>query len=115
MDEINKAVSGGAFVDSLKRNNAQIRADRADAIAEMAKLKFRRALEDLEIEINTMERERENMLDMSPTNSMSLVLASDFKADEYVSKELKLAVALYNAKIKLSEGKNRFNYLFGGE
>lgn len=114
MDENKKAVNG-AFVDSLKRNNAQIRADRADAISEMANLKYRRALEDLEIEINTMERERENMLDMSPTNATSLVLASDFKADDYVDKDLKLGVAIYNAKLKLEQGRARYEYLFGGK
>lgn len=105
----------GAFLESLKRNNKQIREDRAQAIAEDAQLVFRRKLEDLELSIKKMKREQENMLDMSPTNSQSLVLASDFSAEDYVAKELDLSIKIRNTTIKLEEGQNRYNYLFGGK
>lgn len=108
-------VQNGAFLDSLKRNNKQIREDRAQAIAEDAQLVFRRKLEDLELAVKKMKREQENMLDMSPANAQSLVLASDFDADDYVSKELDLSIKIRNTSIKLEEGKKRYNYLFGGE
>lgn len=38
----------GAFLSSLKRNNKQIRDDRATAIAEDAQVLYRRTVEDLE-------------------------------------------------------------------
>lgn len=114
-DEVKNVEKGGAFLDSLKRNNRQIREDRAQAIAEDAELVFRRKIEDLELSIKRMRREQENMLDMSPTNAQSLVLASDFNAEDYVAKELDLAIKIRNAEIKLEEGSKRFNLLFGGK
>ena len=113
--ENEKTETQGAFLSSLKRNNKQIRDDRAIAIGESAQLIYKRAVEDLEVGIKQMKRDQENMLDLSPTNSMSLVVASDFKADEYVKKDLALGVEIRNAEIKLDIAKKRYAYLFGGE
>ncbi len=43
--------SQGAFFNSLKRNNKQIRDDRATAITEDTELVYKRKIEDLEKEI----------------------------------------------------------------
>jgi len=106
-------VKQGAFIESLKRNNKQIRDDRATAISEDAQLLFKRAVEDLNVEVRKMERDQENMLDLSPENSMSLKLASDFNAVEYVAKDIQLGVNIRNAKIKLDIAKARYLHLFG--
>jgi len=104
----------GAFIQSLKRNNKQIRDDRAQAIGEDAQLLYKRAVEDLEVNINRMKRDQENMLDLSPENAISLKLASDFNADEYVKKDLELGVKIRNEEIKLEIAQKRYDYLFGG-
>lgn len=104
----------GVFIQSLKRNNKQIRDDRAQAIGEDAQLLYKRAVEDLEVSISRMRRDQENMLDLSPENAMSLKLASDFNAVEYVQKDLELGVKIRNEEIKLEIAKKRYNYLFGG-
>lgn len=109
MEEVKK----GAFISSLVRNNKQIKADRAATISRTARVIFKRKVEDLELEIQQMESDRENMLDLSPTNSMSLIVASDFKADDFATKDLKLSMEIRNAKIRLAVWKNRFEYLFG--
>jgi hypothetical protein len=103
----------GAFISSLKRNNKQIRSDRAEAISEDAQLLYKRAVEDLQVKIKRMERDQENMLDMSPDSAMSLKLASDFDAVSYVEKDVSLGVKIRNAKIKLEIAKKRYTYLFG--
>jgi hypothetical protein len=105
----------GAFIESLKRNNRQIRNDRAEAIAEDAFIMYRRQVEDLEVKIKRMKRDRENMLDLSPDHAMSLQLASDFDSEAYVQKDIDLGVNIRNAEIKLEIAKKQFNYLFGGE
>ena len=105
----------GAFVDSLKRNNKQIRQDRADAISEDTELIYKRTIEDLDLSIKKMRREQENMLDLSPTNAQSLVLASDFDSSNYVSKDVELGVKIRNAEIKLEIANKRYAYLFGGD
>ena len=112
MAEVEK--TEGAFISSLKRNNKQIRDDRATAIAEDAQIMYRRQVEDLEVKIKRMKRDRENMLDLSPENAMSLKLASDFNSEEYVKKDIDLGVNIRNAEIKLEIAQKQYDYLFGG-
>ena len=108
-------VAQGAFRDSLKRNNKQIRGDRADAISEDTQMLFKRTIEDLELKAKRMKRDRENMLDVSPDHALSLKLASDFNSQEYVAKDIELGVKIRNANIKLEIAQKRYAYLFGGE
>jgi hypothetical protein len=103
----------GAFIASLKRNNKQIREDRAAAIGEDTQLLYKRKIEDLQVTIRRMERELENMLDLSPTNATSLVLASDFDSASYVEKDIELGVKIRNESIKLEIAQKRYSYLFG--
>lgn len=105
----------GAFFSSLKRNNKQIRDDRATAIAEDTQLVYKREIEDIELNIKKMKREQENMLDLSPTNAQSLILASDFDSNVYTKKDIDLGVKIRNAEITLDIAKKRYSYLFGGE
>jgi hypothetical protein len=104
----------GAFQEALQRNNTKIKADRATAIAEDTEIIYKRTIEDLELKIKKMKREQENMLDLSPTDSTSLVLASDFNSQQYVEKDLGLSVKIRNTEIELELAKKRFGYLFGG-
>ena len=103
----------GAFLSSLKRNNKHIRDDRAQAIGEEAELTYKREIEDLEMSIKRMKRDQENMLDLSPSNALSLIVASDFKAEEYTKKDIELGVKIRNAEITLEIATKRYNYLFG--
>lgn len=105
----------GAFVASLKRNNRQIRADRAEAIAEDAQITYRRAVEDLELKLKRMRRERENMLDLSPADKNSLMLATDFDSAAYVAKDIELGTKIRNTEIQLEIAQNQYRHLFGGE
>lgn len=104
----------GAFVASLVRNNSKIRKDRAAVISEDTDLVYKRLIEDLELSIRKMRREQENMLDLSPTDSRSLVLASDFDSSNYVNTDIDLAVKIRNTQIKLDLAKERYEYLFKG-
>jgi hypothetical protein len=104
----------GAFKESLYRNNSKIRKDRADSIIEDAELIYKREIEDLEVQMKKMQREQENMLDLSPTNAMNLTLASDFESKVYVDKDIELGVKIRNVEIKLEIARKRYAYLFGG-
>jgi len=105
----------GAFITSLKRNNKQIRDDRALAIHEDTQLLYKRQMEDLDVKLKRMKREQENMLDLSPTDARSLVLATDFDSEAYVKKDVELGVEIRNTEIKLEIARKRYLYLFGGE
>jgi len=104
----------GAFQESLYRNNAKIRKDRADSIIEDAELIYKREIEDLEVSMKKLQRDQENMLDLSPTNAMNLTLASDFDSKVYVDKDLEIGVKIRNLEIKIEIARKRYTYLFGG-
>jgi len=103
----------GAFIESLVRNNKQIRQDRAATIGEDACIRYKREVEDLGINIRRLERERENMLDMSPDNAMSLVVASDFDSKQFVDRDIQFGIEIRNLTIKLEIAKERYDHLFG--
>ena len=102
----------GAFIGSLVRNNKKIREDRAIAIAESAQMLYKREVEDTELKIKQLKRDREAMLDMSPTTADSLVLASDFDARIFVAKDLALGIEIRNLTIQLDILKERYIHLF---
>jgi len=102
----------GAFVGSLVRNNKKIREDRAIAIAEAAEMLYKRQVEDTELKIKQLRRDREAMLDLSPTDAQSLVLASDFDAQKFVEKDIQLGLAIRNLEITLEIAKTRYLHLF---
>lgn len=102
----------GAFVASLKRNNKQIKDDRAIAIAEDAELLFKRQVEDLQTKIKKAKREREAMLDLGGTTTTNIIAVSDFKAEEFVAKDLEIGLNIRNLEIKLEIASNRYNELF---
>ena len=108
-------ILNGAFINSLKRNNRQIRDDRAASISEDTELIYKRSIEDLELSIKKMKREQENMLDLSPKDANSLILASDFDSESYVRKDIDLGVKIRNAEITHEIAKKRFEYLFSNK
>ena len=102
----------GAFVGSLVRNNKKIREDRAMAIAESAEMLYKREVEDTELKIKQLKRDREAMLDLSPTDAQSLVLASDFDAKQFVTKDIQIGIEIRNLEITLEIAAARYNHLF---
>lgn len=112
--ETTKTETVGAFASSLKRSHAKIREDRAKAIVSNTQLLYKRNIEDLQVKIEQLKMEQENLLDLSPTSADSLVLASDFKSDVYVAKDIDLGVSIRQLTIKLEVAQARYSYLFGG-
>jgi len=104
-----------AFMNSLVRNNAKIRHDRAEVIAEDAFVTYKRAVEDIQLKIKKLIRERDNMLDLSPDTALSLIVASDFDAKAFTEKDIELGIKIRNEEIKLEIAQKRFNWLFGGD
>ena len=104
----------GRFFDSLVRNNKKIREDRAVAISEDTQIMYKRKVEDLQTTVKRLKRDREGMLDLSPTSADSLVLASDFKSEDFIDKDMELGLKIRNTLIQLEIATERYNELFGG-
>ena len=105
----------GMFRESLQRNNTSIRKDRAEAISEDAEIIYARSIQDIELENRKLNRERESLLDMSPTDKNSLIIASDFNAKGFVDKDLQIGLKIRENDIKLEVLKSRYTKLFGKE
>lgn len=104
----------GAFVGSLKRTNKQIKNDRAVSIAEGTSITYKRTVEDLEMRLKEKRRQRVAMLDMSPENTQSLLLAKDFNPRAWVDEDLKIGLEIRDLEIQLELAKHRYEFLFGG-
>ncbi len=100
------------FIESLQRNNDQIREDRARIIGGDSELIYRRRVEDLELKIKRLEREQEGLIDISPLDRNSLTFA-DFNPEEFVQKDMELSLIIRNLNIQLEVTRKRFEYLFG--
>ncbi len=100
------------FIESLQRNNDQIREDRARIIGEDAELMYRRRVEDIELKIKRLEREQDGLIDISPLDKNSLTFA-DFQPEAFVQKDIELSLTIRNLNIQLELTRARFKYLFG--
>jgi len=110
MNELKNAK--GTFAQFLLRNNSKIKEDRALNILRKAEVFYKRQVEDIETEIQELEAERVGLLDLSPTNADSLVLAADFKADQFYAADMKITLKIREAKIRLDEARARYKELF---
>lgn len=103
----------GAFITSLERGNKDIKKDRAASIAEEAEMVYRRTIENMKMDLKKLKRERETMLDLSPTNTHSLILGGDFQSDAFVEKDLAIGIKMRLLKIKITDAEERYEFLFG--
>lgn len=103
----------GAFGLSLLRNASKIKEDRAITILRSAERFYRRKVEDLSDKISDLETARAAALDLSPTDINSLVLASDFKSDEFYTSDRKFSISIRETQIELDVMKARYEFLFG--
>lgn len=105
----------GQFGLVLKRNNKQIRDDRAMSIVEDAQLIYKRKVEDMEMEITRLKRKRENMLDLSPGSSYSLMMADKFDGTKFADEDVNIGVQIRNLEIQIEIARQRYEYLFIGK
>jgi len=113
MENQEELKASGYLDTSLARNNKTIRADRGEAIKEDLEIIYKRGVEDIEIRIKRLSRERLNMFDFSPTNAQSLVLVKDLDAQDIHQKDMVIRAKLRNEKINLGLAKEAYNFLIG--
>lgn len=103
----------GALYQSLNRNNKQIKQDRAEAIGEDLEMEFSRGVQDAAKNLKRARRERENMYDLSPTNTQTLVLADDLDAGLVMKRDDEMSLKIRELEIILASKVERYEHLFG--
>lgn len=103
----------GRFGSSLTRTNAEIRKERATSISMSAETIYRRKVEDLLMKRDNLILEQENLLDMSPTNATSLMVANDFNGEKFYERDRNITLELRDLNIEINALSERYSYLFG--
>lgn len=103
------------FAENLKQSFKQIRDSRAEAITEDTELEYRRNIEDRVRRIKSYDRTAENLLlDLCPSSTMTTQVApSDFKAAEFMERDIQIGLNKRNDIIALEIVVNRYEELFG--
>lgn len=109
----NDSPKDGVFEQMLKRNNKQLRDDRAQVIITNTEKFYRRKVEDLQDELNQIEVDRQNMMDVNPGNTQTIINPNDFNAEAFVQNDTMMAMKARETRIKLEEARNGYIRLFG--
>jgi len=103
----------GAFNASVARTPKEIRESRGAAISEDGEIAYKRAVEDQEYIVRKLKRDRAQMMDISPSNSLSYLVAREFDAKGFQEKDMEYSMQIRNESVKLAILKARYEYLFG--
>ncbi len=110
-----KDFTTGSFYKDLTASFKTIKAARALSVAEDTEITYKRRIEDLCREYNTLVRNRENlMLDMYPESATSTrVIPADFSPAEFLRKDLQIGLDARDIKDNLEIVVDRYEALFG--
>jgi len=100
LDQITVKNPTGDFIESLVRSNSKIKRDRAEQIGRKTATAYKRAVEDIQEQIDELVDEQIGMMDLSPTTTQSLTLASDFDSAAYTQRDIDIEIKLRNLRIK---------------
>lgn len=107
-----KKFMNGKFGSMLKRNNKQLREDRGARIISATEKYYRRTIEDMEEKIANLKMDRENLLDINPSNTQTIINPSDFDSNAFVQKDIEIGKTIYNMEKVLEITRERYNDLF---
>ena len=111
---VEKSIIGNGLFDlSLKRNFKQIREDRAELMTKSTKSLYKREIDDLYTELETLEVDQNNLLDFAGSSTTRIIQASDFDAKSFISKDKELTLKARELRIQIEEYSVRFEKLFG--
>ena len=103
----------GALAASMLRNPKQIRADRGLDIYEDLESVYRTKLENLEREIKKLKRKRDGKIDLSPSNTLSMLMAENFDADKFMVEDIEFSKEIRQKMILQKIIQARYDYLLG--
>lgn len=103
----------GALAASMLRNPKQIRADRGLDIYEDLESVYRTKLENLEREIKKLKRKRDGKIDLSPSNTLSMLMAENFDADKFMVEDIEFSKEIRQKMILQKIIQARYDFLVG--
>jgi hypothetical protein len=98
----------------MTRNNKELRDGRALDILEGLELQYKRAIENMEMELKVKRRSRDQNFDIAPTKSFDLTMNVE-DAATFVDKDIKLGVDIRQLELKLEVAKKQYEEMFEEE
>jgi hypothetical protein len=102
-----------SFMKMLTRGNKEIQKARALDISESLEMIFKRKVEDLASTLKKLKRRREGMLDLSPTNTQSLIVGKNFEPEKFLIEDLNFGIEIRETEIRHDIVLKRYEELFG--
>ena len=105
-------ITKGKFGSLLKRSNKELREDRGIIIVKDAEKKYRRMVEDVTDEYDTLKTDRDNLLDINPGTTHSIINPGDFNSNNFTASDMAITLKMRECEIKLTAAKKRYADLF---
>lgn len=103
----------GNFSKTLLRNNKALRQDRGNKIARQTRNAYYTRIATMQEKLNDLRDSSENLLDINPSSTTSILNPNEFDQDAFVTADLETQVKMENIRIKLKAAIQRYTYLFG--
>jgi hypothetical protein len=105
--------TGGQFYKIMAQSSKEIKQYKIAAITEGLNFAYKARIEEIEREIRSKKWRLEEMMDLFPSTTQSLVIGKDFNPKEFVTEDLQIHVDLRNLEIMLDIAKRRYKFLTG--
>lgn len=103
----------GKFGSMLIRSNKKLREDRGMMIVKATEKLYRRKVEDLRDRLESLEIDRNNLLDINPGHTQVIINPSDFNSEQFVEQDIQFGLRIRETKIKLEVAEASYKALFG--
>lgn len=100
------------FLATIARSNKELRHDRAMAITKSAEKALRRKIEDFSEVLENLQLDLDNLLDINPSNTNTIINPSDFDADAYITTAENIDLKMRDIKIRKELAQKRYDALF---
>ena len=100
----------GLFLSELQKDKTKLTQARVSAINESSELKYKRTIEDIEVGIKDLTMQQSALLDLS--NQGEIAKASEFNADQFVDRDIKISLEIEKLNLVLGVAKKRYDLLF---
>lgn len=100
------------FMSTIARSNKELRQDRALIIAKATEKALRRKIEDFNDNLESLKLSLDNLLDINPSNTHTIINPSDFNPDAYIRTAEEIDLKIRDISIRRDLAQKRYDALF---
>jgi len=105
-------IKNSSFFNKISRSNKELRQDRALIIAKGTEKALRRKIEDFNDNLESLKLSLDNLLDINPSNTHTIINPSDFDAAIYIRTAEEIDLKIRDITIRRDLAKARYDQLF---